>query len=408
MSNALFRADVWRLLVTAGLCLGVAACDDAATAGQSPGAATAAASAPGPAASAARPVLAVSLVSPQQQPWSERITASGNIQPWQLVSIGSEVTGLRLVEVLVTAGDTVRKGQLLARLDDASLKVELNLQRAALAEAEANRVQSDLSLERARKLDASRAISLQDLLQYETAAATGGAKVAMARAQIEALELRLHRTRIVAPDDGVIAHVTATVGALADGTSDLFKLIRKGRIEWRAELRPEQQAKLQIGQEAELRDPLGQVVIGRVRQLAPIADPESRHSLVYVDVQPTRVLKPGVLVSGEFVVANRPALTVPSTALVQRDGFSYAITVDARGVARPAKLRLGSRRDNQVEVLAGLTAEDRIVATGGAFLNEGDRVTVVAATAAAPGSVAMNGAGTAAAGAKAVAARKQP
>lgn len=330
-------------------------------------------------------MLAVTLVSPQEQPWSERISASGNIQPWQLVSIGAEVPGLRLVEVLVTAGDTVRKGQLLARLDDSSLKVELNLQRAALAEAEANRVQSDLSLERARKLDASRAISLQDLLQFETAAATGTAKVAMAKAQLEALELRLHRTRIVAPDDGVVATATATVGALADGSSDLFKLIRKGRIEWRAELRPEQQAKVQIGQTAELHDPLGQTVVGRVRQMAPTADPESRTSLVYVDVQPTRLLKPGVLVSGEFVVANRPALTVPSAALVQRDGFSYAITVTADGVARPAKLRLGSRRDNQVEVLAGLKAGDRIVASGGAFLNEGDRVTVVPATAAGSG-----------------------
>ena len=106
-----------------------------------------------------------------------------------------------------------------------------------------------------------------------------------------------------------------------------------------------------------------------------------------------------MLVSGEFVVANRPALTVPSAALVQRDGFSYAITVTPEGVARPAKLRLGSRRDQQVEVLAGLKAEDRIVASGGAFLNEGDRVTVVPAIAANAGvSVA----------AKAATARQQP
>lgn len=330
-----------------------------------------------PSEAAPKPALTVSLITPQQQEWTERLHASGNIQPWQLVSIGAEISGVRVVEVPVKEGDSVRKGQLLARLDDASVTVELNLQRAVLAEAEANLAQAQLSLERARKLDVSRAISLQDLLQYETAAKTGAAKVAIAQAQVKALELRKRYTRIVAPDDGVIAISSARVGALSEAEGDLFKLIRKGRVEWRAELRPEQQAKLQPGQGVELRDPLGNVVHGSVRQIAPTADLESRISLVYVDVEPSTVIKPGVLVTGDFLVDRRSATTIPRAALVMRDGFNYVMKVDGSDIVKPTKVTVGGRRGNDVELLGGLGPDDRIVASGGAFLDEGDKVRVV-------------------------------
>lgn len=356
----------------------LSACDDAIPASES-------------AASAPKPALTVALISPRVQAWSERLTASGNIQPWQLVSIGAQISGVRVVEVLVSVGDTVRKGQLLARLDDASVRVELNLQRAVLAEAQANLAQADLSLSRAKKLDASRAISQQDLLQYETAAKTGAAKLAIAQAQVEALELRLRYTRIIAPDDGVIAVSVASVGALSEGAGDLFKVIRKGRVEWRAEMRPEQQAKVSIGQDVELRDPLGNVMPGMVRQIAPTADLESRTSLVYVDVQPNKVLKPGVLVTGEFLVANRQALTVPHTALVLRDGFNYAMKVDANQVVKPVKVAVGVRRGDDVEVIGGLAPSDQIVASGGAFLQEGDKVSVVEGAGAPIKTAAVKG-----------------
>jgi RND family efflux transporter MFP subunit len=293
--------------------------------------------------------------------------------------VGAEVNGVRLTEVLVEVGDTVRKGQVLARLDDASLFVELKLQQAALAEAEANLAQAQLSAERAGKLGASRAISQQDLLQYKTAAKTGAAKVAMAQAQVEALQLRLRNTRILAPDDGIISSSTATVGVLSDRTPELFKLIRKGRVEWRAEVPPEQQVRLQPGQAVELRDLQGHLVAGRVRTLAPTADAHSRTSLVYVDLPSSQLLKPGILVTGEFWVSNRRAMTIPQSALVFRDGFNYAMTVDAHDRVQLTKLTLGTRQGDQVEVLDGLKMDDRIVASGGAFLQEGDRVRVTEA-----------------------------
>ncbi|SMC23380.1 RND family efflux transporter, MFP subunit [Andreprevotia lacus DSM 23236] len=338
-----------------------------------------------------KPALAVSLVAPRTQPWSETISASGTIQAWQQVSIGAEINGVRMVDVLASVGDTVRKGQLLAKLDDAGIRVDLALQRALLDEAQANYAQAQLSYERAKKLDESRAISRQDLLGYETAAKTGAAKLAVAKAQVEGLELKLQYTRIVAPDDGVIAASNASVGAMSDAGGELFKLIRKGRIEWRAELRPEQQARIEVGQDVTLHDPLGQAVQGKVRQLAPTADRDSRSALVYVDVAPSKVLKPGVLVTGEFAIANKPAMTVPQTALVLRDGFNYVMRVDPAQLVKPVKVAVGARRGKDVEITDGLTVNDRVVAQGGAFLQEGDKVSVVDGANAAKDKPASKG-----------------
>lgn len=324
-----------------------------------------------------KPALTVTLTTMREREWPERLHASGNILPWQLVSIGAEITGIRITEVNAKVGDSVKKGQILAHLDDSLINVELNLQRANLTEAEANLAQAKLSLERAKKLEVSRAISLQDLLQYETSAKTSAAKVDIARAQVKALELRQRFTKIVAADDGVIAASNASVGALSESVGDLFKLIRKGRIEWRAELRPEQQAKVVIGQSVEIKDPLGAIVRGTVRQIAPTADLDSRMSLVYVDVDPSKTLKPGVLVTGDFLVGRRLVSVISQSALVVRDGFNYVMTVDKNNIIRVNKINIGGRSGEDVEVLTGLEKTDRFVLSGGSFLNEGDHVNVV-------------------------------
>jgi len=122
----------------------------------------------------------------------------------------------------------------------------------------------------------------------------------MAEAQIEALQLKVRNTRIVAPDDGIVAARSTSVGALIDGSSELFQLIRKGRIEWRAQLRPEQLAQVEIGQPVQLRDPLGNIIEGRVRQIAPQRTRflEDRWSTSMW--RPSRSLEPGVLATGRI------------------------------------------------------------------------------------------------------------
>ena len=213
--------------------------------------------------------------------------------------------------------------------------------------------------------------------------------MASAQAQVAVQELRLRHATVRAPDAGVISARTATVGAVLPAGSELFRLIRQGRLEWRAEVPAAELARVQPGQAVTVQVPGGGQATGRVRTVAPTVDPQSRLGLLYVDVQaaaPGARLKAGMFVRGDVVLGDQPALTVPQQAVVNRDGFAYLFTLaapaSADGVARVTRLKVqtGRRVGDRVELLGGLP-EGRtpdVVVQGAAFLNDGDTVKVVA------------------------------
>ncbi|GCB06336.1 hemolysin secretion protein D [Ralstonia sp. SET104] len=334
----------------------------------------------------AKPALAVNVAHLAQHVWPRIATASGAVQPWQEASIGAEVNGLKLAEVRVNVGDVVKQGQLLARMSDDTVRADVAAQRASLAEAEASAAQAAGEARRAHELDKSGAISQQDLIQYDTQAKTAAAKLAAARAQFDSQQLRLRYTRVVAPDDGVISARTATVGAVVSSGTELFKLIRKNRLEWRAEMHGDVLPRIQPGQAARLRRMDGGVVNGRVRQVAPTVDANTRNGLVYVDLPPeaaTSGVKAGMYLSGDVLLGDAPATTLPETAVFSRDGYDYVMVIGQQGRVRQTKVTVGRRQDGQVEIVQGVGANDGVVAAGAAFLSDGDVVRVIAAGAVA-------------------------
>lgn len=335
---------------------------------------------------AVKPALTVNVAHLAQHVWPRTATASGAVQAWQEASIGAEVNGLKLAEVLVNVGDVVKQGQLLARLSDETVRADVAAQRAALAEAEASAAQAAGEARRAHELDKSGAISQQDLVQYDTQAKTAAAKLASARAQFDNQQLRLRYTRVVAPDDGVISARSATVGAVVSSGTELFKLIRKNRLEWRAEMHGDVLPGIRPGQTVRLRRMDGGIVNGRVRQVAPTVDANTRNGLVYVDLPPEAAasgVKAGMYLSGDVLLGDTPATTLAETAVFSRDGYDYAMVVGSQGRVRQTKLTLGRRQDGQVEIVQGLGPNDAVVAAGAAFLSDGDLVRVVAPGAAA-------------------------
>ncbi|ATG21975.1 efflux transporter periplasmic adaptor subunit [Ralstonia pickettii] len=344
---------------------------------------------------AAKPALAVNVVHLVQRVWPRIATASGAVQPWQEASIGAEVNGLKLAEVLVNVGDMVKQGQLLARLSDETVRADVAAQRATLAEAEASAAQAAGEARRAHELDKSGAISQQDLIQYDTQAKTAAAKLAAARAQFDSQQLRLRYTRVVAPDDGVISARSATVGAVVSSGTELFKLIRKNRLEWRAEMHGEVLPRIQPGQAVRLRRMDGGVVQGRVRQVAPTVDASTRNGLVYVDLPPQAAasgVKAGMYLSGDVLLGDAPAVTLPESAVFSRDGYDYVMVLAAQNRVRQTKVTVGRRQDGQVEIVQGIGPNDGVVAAGAAFLSDGDTVRVAAANAAASAASAPAGA----------------
>lgn len=329
-----------------------------------------------------RAALSVQAVSPRREMLARTLSASGGLAAWQEVVIGAETQGLRLVEVAVQVGERVRRGQLLARLQSDTLTAERAATQAALAEAEAVLAQARLEAERDRALQAGGALSAQQLQQTLTAETTARTRVQALKARLQADEVRLAQTRLLAPDDGLISARLATVGAVAQPGQELFRLIRQGRIEWRAELSGADMARLSPGTAVRLT-PAGTdtVLEGRVRQIAPTVDPATRQGLVYVDLTPgaaaSPAARPGMLARGEFQLGGSEALTLPQGAVLLREGFSIVMRIEADARVREVKVRTGRRVGDRVEILEGLDAQARVVAQGAGFLGDGDRVKVV-------------------------------
>lgn len=351
-------------LALAVLFLLIAACAD----GETPPAASRA---------VARPALSVTPTVPQPEDWPQTLAANGSVVAWQEAVIAPEIDNYRIAEVRAQVGDVVRKGQLLARIDGEAVVSELAEAQAAVAELEAVAADAKANAARAQELQAKGFYSSQLQAQYRTGEQTSAARLAAARARLQSAQLRMKRTAVVAPDDGVISARSATVGSPAQKGQELFRLIRGGRLEWRAELPSAELGRVAPGIAATLTGPAGETVRGTVRAVAPSVDPATRNGLVYVDLPASTAVRAGVFARGEFELGRAPALTLPQSAVVLREGFAYVFRIDGERVAQQ-KVELGRRRGERVEIGAGLPAGTQVVASGAGFLADGDRVAVVA------------------------------
>jgi RND family efflux transporter MFP subunit len=343
--------------------------------------------APGASAAPARPALTVSTVQPQPTALPLKIAANGNIAAWQEAIIGTEANGLRLAEVRVNVGDAVRRGQVLATFAPDMMQADVAQIRAVVAEAEAALAEAVANAARARELQNSGALSDQQINQFVTAERTAQARLDAQRAQANVQALRLRQTQVLAPDDGVISARSATVGAVLPAGAELFRMIRQGRLEWRAEVAAADLARIKPGMAASVTPSGGTPVAGKVRMVAPTVDAQTRNGIVFVDLGPSRDARAGMFARGEFDIGTGQGLTLPQSAVLLRDGFSYVLRVGPDSKVIETKVGVGQRVGERIQITAGLDARARVVASGGGFLSDGDTVRVVDAVAR-PGGAA--------------------
>ena len=331
---------------------------------------------------APRPTLSVALTLPRREEWPRTLAAQGNVVAWQEAAVGAELSGYRVTDVLVNVGDRVKKGQTLAVVNADTVAAELAQARAAVAEAEAVLAEARANAVRSRDLAAKGFVSSQAATQTATGEETAAARLAAARARLAAEEARMARTRVLAPDDGIIAARNATVGSLTQPAQELFRLIRGNRLEWRAEVTAAEIGRLAPGMPATLQLPGGAEVRGRVRTIAPTVDRDTRVAIVYVDlpVSDTGPARAGMFARGEIELGSASVLSLPQSAVVQRDGFSYAFRLEPGSRVAQVKIGTGRRVGERIEVTEGLAADAQVVASGAGFLADGDVVRVVAGT----------------------------
>lgn len=323
--------------------------------------------------------LTVTAVQPEKVEAAQALETSGGLYAWQEVAVGAEVSGYRVSEVLVDVGSKVRKGQVLAKLDDTLLRESVAQAEATVAVQRATLEQAQAKAKRGNSLRESGLLSAQDVEDLNTQAATSAAQLTNAESQLQAARQKLEYAVIHAPDDGVISTRDIVPGQLANTGTTLFSLIRQSRVEWRAEISATDIGRVQPGMSAAIRRADGSLAQGKVRTVSPGVSSSTQRGTAYVDLKLEPLVRPGMYVTGTIQLARAQSLTVPLTALSTRDGFSYVFVIEYNNIVRQQRVTQGRVLGDKVEVREGITAEDRIVANGVSFLRDGDVVRIAGA-----------------------------
>ena len=312
--------------------------------------------------------------------------------PWAAVTVAAEATG-RIVELPVEAGDPVDAKTVLARIDDAKVRAELDQARAEVAQAEATLAQAERALERGRELATTRDISEDDLDRLTLAYDTAQPRLAAARARVTMKQQSLDGTVVRAPFAGVISERFVELGSWIATGSPLVRVVDQRRIKMIGAASQRDRARLRTGMPAEVRlEALPGVTFeGRVRLLGQEADQRTGTYRVEVAVDDPRApfvdgsadgsagdrLLPGL--QGTLVVelGARQALTIPRSALFLGAGGEGVFTVRA-GTARWVTPEVGTMSEDRAEILSGLEEGDPVVTLGQHMLHDGDPVLIAA------------------------------
>ena len=315
---------------------------------------------PSPNATAA---LSVTVAKPRQGSIAETISATGVTIPREEIQVMTELSGVRVRDVLVDVGDTVKKGQKLAALDGESLANQLSQLRSDYERARD-------AFARVDGISNTGAVSKQLVTEKRTA-------MQAAKALLDDAELNLRRSTILAPEAGVIFERKATIGGLVTGSEPLFRIARRYEIEMEAKVPESVLSALKPNQPVSITLTGDNTPIeGTIRLITPRVDNATRMAAVRIRLQSTNPIPVGLFSTARIIQSKREGMLLPITA-VQRDStgdFVWVLNAENNAVRLPIKVILFG--DEQV-VVDAITPDARVVARAGAFIKEGDHVHVV-------------------------------
>ena len=359
------------------------------------------------------PPPAVSVAPAERREFVERLFVSGTLVARDEAMVGAPLDGLRLTEIFADDGDTVKKGQVLARLDRSQLdallaendaavlraKATIEQAKSQISQFEASLTQASADLERSQKLgpqivagstlDAR--IAGQRVAQAQLEAARNALSVAVAdeaarAAERQELQVRLDRTEIKAPVAGLVTRRSARLGAVVSGSGEaLFRIIVDGAIDLEADAPQQSLARFAVGMPATLRLPgVADPVEGRVRLISAEVDKASRTGKVRIALSDVSHARIGAFASGEVELVRRDGVGAPASAL-RRDGDAARLYVVRDGRVEERQVTPGIVEGETVEIKDGVAAGESVVARAAAFLRPGDRVRAMPEAAAAGG-----------------------
>lgn len=319
----------------------------------------------------------ISVLAVQRAEVPDMLEAVGTVHAAQTSQLAGQTMG-NIGEIRVHEGDRVQRGQVLAVIDDAQQRAAAD--RATAAESAANQEaiasDSDLTLaestlKRYQNLYDKKSVSPQEFdevrARYQAALAhrdMARAGQAQAKAALAQARTSLSYTRVVAPFDGVITEKKADPGMLASPGLPIFTVEGAGHYRLEATVNETDLRLVRMGQSVPVVvDALENTDLkGKVVQIVPAADPGSRSFLVKVELPSDTQLRSGLFGRAQFSRGNRSSVLIPQGAVVARGQLQGVYVLDQNKVASLRYVTLGKKFGTQVEVLAGLQENERIVA----------------------------------------------
>jgi len=310
------------------------------------------------------PAIPVETAEAQLGSISAAYSGTATLEARRETDVVARVGGV-VEKLLAEEGDQVKAGQVLARLDDDQLALEVQQARASLGKLKQD-------FQRKQQLNKRKLISNAD---FETAKYD----LAAQQAALQMAELKLKWTEIRAPFDGVVTERMIKVGNMVQANQQTFHIADFKPLIANVFVPETELARLQAGQPATLRvDALPDTRFqGSVERINPAVDPQSGTFKVVVRAEdPQHRLRPGMFARVRIVHdVRKDTLLIPRTAIVNEDGREYVFQV-SDGVAHQVDVSLGLRDDRQVEVTRGLKAGATVVTVGQNSLRDGAAVAV--------------------------------
>lgn len=320
----------------------------------------------------------VTVATATTQSLPRTVTASGTVSAWEEVPVGAETGGLTATAVLTDEGRYVQQGQVLVQLNDTLLRAQLRQQDAAVASAEATLAQADNALARAQELRERGFLSQAGLDNAIAQQATAQANLNAASAGRAETRARVNQAAIRAPVSGLVISRSVTRGQIVSPGTELFRIVRDGRLELDAQVPETEIALIRSGQRAQVSsDDVGQAS-GSVRIVTPEVDPQTRLGIARISLASGGGLRPGMFARAQIDVGAQASVVVPTAAILYRENRAGVFVLADGGVARFQEVTVRSRADDFTAV-DGLAAGTRVVVEGAGFLGDGDRVTVAPA-----------------------------
>ncbi len=348
----------------------------------------------------------ISVMVAEKKPIAEDLNVTGSFAAGELVLVSPLIEGLAVTEFLAEEGDKVTKGQVLAKLDGASLDIQIEQAQANLAGNDASLEQAknsisqaqisldkaDSDLQRTKKLRTSGVATQQTFDQVEATfelanASLNGAKLALStnkanraviQAQIDALQLSKARTEIKAPVDGYISKRTVQIGGIASGSkSPMYEIVANGFVKLLAEIPESDLPRIKIGQKASITvNGYDKPFEGEVKLLSPSVDQATRIGLAHIRLGDDVRIPLGTFGRAKISLAAADGVALPLTAVTFGDnGPTVQIVKDGKVQVR--KVITGLVGTNDIEITDGVVAGETFVARAGSFVRDGDAVTPV-------------------------------